>query len=614
MSQSVSASQSNEDVFKVLIVDDDLTVLGLLQELVSMVPGCKALAASNPEEAMKFIVSEQVDIVFTDIHMPGVTGVEMLKDIIALEQTPEVIVMTAYPTGEIAQETMELGATSLLSKPFEDISVIEIELDRCIKKILRQRAAAKEVEEKKAIIAKRSQPEVDSDPAMKVSLPTPDESAPEAPEKAPEKGLGSESAPVTPQTEEDPILSEPPSQKSPHSEPSVEASAPEVSLDELPDVERTKKEALPVYPFDVMRPLVEIEMKRSDRHKRQFSVGFVDVPENLELATAKSREAFREEQLKKLQSVFRTSDVIIDAERDGFGIIAFECNRAGASVLEFKLAEAGFGFNGFSVYPVHGQTFEDLVSDARSKLQEKRKHKILLLESEDFFGQIVNNMLVDPKYQVVWERESDSAYKLLMEESESIKLMVVSLTKDAQQWELLAKCKQENLITFPIVLFSDVSLDPQLKDQLQQLGIRAVVKKGSSQEDFLYVVQSFVMQPSVTVMRKNPRALTTLPVVYRVNGEAVSSNTFTISRDGIFIRDLNPPAADTIVEIELFIPERTQPLRAKAQVLYSVPYFVGVNRIHVPGMALKFEELSEELKDELDQVVAGALTSYLIEE
>lgn len=554
------AVQNAEYQFKVLIVDDDLTILSLLKELVSMVPGCEVITASQPDEAMKTIIGENVDIVFTDVHMPGVTGIEMIKDILSLEQCPEVIVMTAYPSGDIAMNAMELGASSLISKPFEDISIVELELDKAIKKILRQRSAAQEVEQKKKELSAKSSGEVDQDEPMKVELPS----------------IADET--VSEDTAESP-------------------KAPEAKI----------------YPQSILEPLFEIEVQRCKRSKKNFTLGYVDIPDNLQLKTKEDKEKFRQSQIDRLRSCFRNSDVIIDAGKDGFIVLGFECNKPGSHVLEFKLNQAGFQNFGFGVYPVDGEDFKSLSESARSSLVDKRKHRIVLLEQDEFFGRIVQNMLVDPKYHVTWAKSIDEAKKHIQQHSEQIKIFIISLTKDPKQWEMLATMKKEGLTQWPILLFTDVALDEKIKKQLHKLGVKALIRKGASQEEILYVVQSFIMLPSVSVIRKNPRALVTLPVVYRHGDREVSSNTFTLSRDGVFIREMNPVPTGEELEIEVLIPGRKGPIKTQGEVIYAVPYFVGVSRIHVAGMAIRFKGLPDAERKELDEFISNAMTGYLID-
>jgi len=554
--------------FHVLVVDDDLTILNLLREVLSMVPGCRISTASNPADAMQIVVKEPVDIIFTDIHMPGATGIEFLKDVVALQKTPEVIIMTAYPSGEIAQQGMELGATSLLQKPFEDIALVELELEKAIKRILRQRSAAKELPALKANLPAPSPENVDNDPVMAVSLPTVEE------------------MPVSTKTE--PIKV----QDVPH---------PIEGLDPRE-----------IYPVEMMKALIEIEAPRALRYNRPFAVGFVDIPENFQATLPSEQERHRKTQIEKVERCIRRSDVMLDGGKDGVAVLLYECNRLGAEVVEHKLKTSGFLHTGFKIFPTDSKSADVLMTDARLSLQNKRKFQITLLEQEEFFGRIVQNMLLDPKYFVNWVRSKDEAYKFIGREAESMKLFLMTLTKDPQQWELLIKLKKENLIQWPIVLFVDIPLTVDLKKQLRALGVRAVVSKGISQEEFIYIVQSFVIPRPYMDERKNFRALVAIPVVYEINGQEYSSNSFTLSRDGIFIRDMNPPSSATPMKLKLFIPGQAEPIQIAAEVIYTVPYFVGVNRFHVSGMAAKFLGLTEPQKQAIENFVSACLTTYLI--
>lgn len=559
-----ASNQKTNDQFQVLVVDDDHAILEMLKEVIKMVPGCEVKTASQPKEAMELVTQGDIDIVFTDVHMPGVTGIEMIQDIIALEQSPEVIVMTSYPSGEIAQEVMELGVTSLLPKPFEDISVVETELSKAIKKILRRRSLKPAAEAKKRELQKFSvHQDQDKDPVMKVDL-----------------GDG-KSAP------------------SDHS--ATEAEAKDAS-------------AVNLYPAYLMEPLAAIEINRCVRNQRQFAVGFVEPPENVDANQLQDREARREEQKRNLAACFRRSDVVLDLGHDGFGVLGFECNKPGSQVLEFKLQQAGFDHCGFAVYPTDGQDYESLKASAKRSLQAKKRHHILVWEKEEFFGRIVQNMLMDPKFEVQWVQKSSEAEQYIREQAEHIKVLILSLVDEPEQWKLLSRLQSEDLARCPIILFTAVPIGKSLRDRLRKLGVRAIIRKGASQEEFLYIVQSFVMSSTVREPRKNSRALATLPVVYRYESKEISSNTFTISRDGLFIRDMNPVASGSQLELELFIPQQDKPLKAKAEVIYSVPYFVGVNRIHVPGMAVRFVELAEEQKQVLDRLITESLTSYILQE
>lgn len=572
--------------FDVLVVDDDPAILSLMKEILSMVPSCRVILANEPKEAMKFVIQKNVDIIFTDIHMPNHSGLEFLQDLVAVQQTPEVIVMTSHPSGEHALQAMELGALSLIEKPFEDIKVVEAELQKAIKRILRQRALDKEVQLKKIELAKRENQDVDSDEPFRLSI----SSFPEG-ERA--------------NTPED------------ISAITRDVSVPDVKIQEARQL--NPREDVPVeipsnrkvYEPVVLGPLVEVEVERSKRYNRPFCVGLIDLPEDENKRSIAEKARYRETQVARLQKLVRRSDVLVDMGRDGVSVLAFECNKVGSEVLEAKLRSEGFEFSGFAIHPADGSEASNLQEIARTRLLNKRKLQILIYEPEEFFGRLVQNMLLDPKYHVVWTKTLPDLDQYAQDNSEQVRLLVLSLSKDKALWKSLAQMLKDGLIRWPIMLFVDVPLTNEVKTKLSKLGVRAIVNKTASQEEFIYLVQSFVIPKPFGKERKNYRALVALPVVYKRNGEVLHSNTFTLSRDGLFIRDLNPPSSGEIVELELYTPGGGS-LKTRAEVLYAVPYFVGVGRFHVAGFALKFIDLTPLQRDELEKVVSNSLTSYLL--
>jgi two-component system response regulator AtoC len=102
----------------VLVVDDDPAVGKVLVALLAQAGiGCHhVLDASS---AMSFLREQPVDVVVSDLRMPGRSGVELLEDVV--ERWPEtpVILLTAHPTVEVAVEAMRKGAADFLCKPFD---------------------------------------------------------------------------------------------------------------------------------------------------------------------------------------------------------------------------------------------------------------------------------------------------------------------------------------------------------------------------------------------------------------------------------------------------------------------------------------------------------------
>ena len=115
----------------ILIVEDEPKMLRLL-ELNLREEGYTTYSASNAETALNLLRQEKVDLVVTDLRLPGMDGLEFLQAAKRVNAALPVIVMTAYGTVETAVEAMKAGASDYVLKPFplEEIKlIIRKELD-----------------------------------------------------------------------------------------------------------------------------------------------------------------------------------------------------------------------------------------------------------------------------------------------------------------------------------------------------------------------------------------------------------------------------------------------------------------------------------------------------
>lgn len=103
---------------EILIVDDDENVCSAFRQFLQA-DGHTALIASNTEDAVKTVAQDHPDLVFMDIRMPGVDGLEALRQIRALDPATYVVIMTAYGTSQTSIEAMRLGAFEYLNKPLD---------------------------------------------------------------------------------------------------------------------------------------------------------------------------------------------------------------------------------------------------------------------------------------------------------------------------------------------------------------------------------------------------------------------------------------------------------------------------------------------------------------
>lgn len=108
---------------KILIVDDEMLMRQFLVEALKR-KGIEAAQAENGEKALKMIQEQSFDMVITDLKMPGMTGMDLLKKIKELSPKTLVMIVTAFGTIENAVEAMKAGAFHYLIKPFSPESLV----------------------------------------------------------------------------------------------------------------------------------------------------------------------------------------------------------------------------------------------------------------------------------------------------------------------------------------------------------------------------------------------------------------------------------------------------------------------------------------------------------
>src|SRR5438046_8985396 len=101
---------------KILVVDDETSILKLLKEALTQW-GYQVACVGTGTEALEAIRTELFDAAITDIRMPEMTGLDLLREIKRHDESIEVVVMTGYPTIASAVEALKEGAYDYLSKP-----------------------------------------------------------------------------------------------------------------------------------------------------------------------------------------------------------------------------------------------------------------------------------------------------------------------------------------------------------------------------------------------------------------------------------------------------------------------------------------------------------------
>jgi len=110
---------------KVIIVDDEQDILNTLLRYFNRKNKFEVDVFTNPVNALEAIKNNDYDLVLTDIMMPEMNGVDLLKKIKEVKPDVPVVMMTAYSTIDKILECDKLGASDYVTKPFISLKDIE---------------------------------------------------------------------------------------------------------------------------------------------------------------------------------------------------------------------------------------------------------------------------------------------------------------------------------------------------------------------------------------------------------------------------------------------------------------------------------------------------------
>ncbi len=118
---------------QVLVVDDQEVIRELCTEIAESL-GYRVTTAGSGDEALEVLEREHVDVLMTDLKMPGMGGMELLGHIKARSPQTEVLIMTAYGSVQSAVEAMKIGACDYITKPF-NAEEVKLLLERAVQKM-----------------------------------------------------------------------------------------------------------------------------------------------------------------------------------------------------------------------------------------------------------------------------------------------------------------------------------------------------------------------------------------------------------------------------------------------------------------------------------------------
>jgi len=108
-----------------LVADDDPGLRESLERTLTR-EGYRVVLASDGNAALERLQAGGIDVVLTDLKMPGLTGIEVLRAAKAIAPNVDVILLTAFGTVEEAVKAMKEGAYDFLTKPFQRAQVLRL--------------------------------------------------------------------------------------------------------------------------------------------------------------------------------------------------------------------------------------------------------------------------------------------------------------------------------------------------------------------------------------------------------------------------------------------------------------------------------------------------------
>ncbi len=117
-----SAHRSAQEQLRILAVDDDDQALRYIRDAL-VKPGYAVIATGDPEDVLRLVEEEKPDLVLLDLMLPGVDGIDLMKEVVSARDVP-VIFVSAYGQDQLVARAFEMGADDYVVKPFSPTELV----------------------------------------------------------------------------------------------------------------------------------------------------------------------------------------------------------------------------------------------------------------------------------------------------------------------------------------------------------------------------------------------------------------------------------------------------------------------------------------------------------
>ncbi len=106
-------------ITKIMICDDSITIRKRLRDAIMIADRCEFIEARNGQEAVNLYKNEKPCVIFMDIIMPELDGVQALEQIMSYDEKAKIIMLSSVGTKQNLKRALELGAKDFIQKPWD---------------------------------------------------------------------------------------------------------------------------------------------------------------------------------------------------------------------------------------------------------------------------------------------------------------------------------------------------------------------------------------------------------------------------------------------------------------------------------------------------------------